>query len=123
MTTWRMRTACWIPKASKTHSEHVILIAFPRQQCLHGRASMLRHTYIACLADFNVYWKFLITRNDVLSVTPFINRQTDNTGLHERRHISLYTYDTVQHHCKNIGQTNQTTQKNSTIWAHFFCYS
>ena len=29
---WRMRIACWIPKATKTHSQHVILIAFPLQQ-------------------------------------------------------------------------------------------
>jgi hypothetical protein len=26
---WRMRIACWIPKATKTHSEYVILSAFP----------------------------------------------------------------------------------------------
>jgi hypothetical protein len=24
---WRMRIACWIPKATKTHSEYVIFIA------------------------------------------------------------------------------------------------
>ena len=29
MTIWRMRIACWIPKATNTHSECVILIAFP----------------------------------------------------------------------------------------------
>jgi hypothetical protein len=28
----RMRFACWITKATDTHSEYVILIAFPRQQ-------------------------------------------------------------------------------------------
>jgi hypothetical protein len=49
VTIWRMRTACWIPKATNTHSEYVILIAFPLQQWLNGRASMLRFTYIACL--------------------------------------------------------------------------
>ena len=27
-TIWRMRTECWIPKATNTHSEYVILIAF-----------------------------------------------------------------------------------------------
>jgi hypothetical protein len=30
-TIWRMRLACWIPKATNTHSECVILIAFQRQ--------------------------------------------------------------------------------------------
>jgi hypothetical protein len=29
MTIWCMRIACWIPKATNTHSEYVILIAFP----------------------------------------------------------------------------------------------
>ena len=28
MTIWRMRTACWITKATDTHSEYLILIAF-----------------------------------------------------------------------------------------------
>ena len=49
MTIWRMRIACWIPKATDTHSECVIFIVFPLEQWLHERASMLRHTYIACL--------------------------------------------------------------------------
>jgi hypothetical protein len=30
-----MHFACWITKATDTHSEYVILIAFPRQQCLY----------------------------------------------------------------------------------------
>jgi hypothetical protein len=46
---WRMRISCWIPKAADTHSQYVIIIAFPRQQCLHEHASILRYTYIACL--------------------------------------------------------------------------
>jgi hypothetical protein len=32
MTVWRMRIACWIPKAKDTHSEYVILIAFSLQK-------------------------------------------------------------------------------------------
>ena len=48
-TIWRMRIACWINKAIQTHSEYVILIAFPLQQWSRERASMLRYTYIACL--------------------------------------------------------------------------
>jgi hypothetical protein len=38
----RMRFACCITKATDTDSEYVILIAFPRQQWLCERASMLR---------------------------------------------------------------------------------
>ena len=29
MTTWLMRITCWIPKTTNTHSQYVILIAFP----------------------------------------------------------------------------------------------
>jgi hypothetical protein len=45
----RMRIACWIPKATNTHSEYVILIAGPMQQWLHESVSMLRCAYITCL--------------------------------------------------------------------------
>jgi len=30
MTVWRMCVACWIQKAANTHSEYVMLVAFPR---------------------------------------------------------------------------------------------
>ena len=47
--TRRMRFACWVTKDTDTHSEYEILIAFPRQQWLRERASMLRCTHIAYL--------------------------------------------------------------------------
>jgi len=37
MTLWRMRIAGWIPKASKVHSEYVVLIAPPLQQSLERK--------------------------------------------------------------------------------------
>jgi hypothetical protein len=51
MTIWRMHIACWKPKAKDTHSEYVVLIAFPLQQWLLERASLLRYTYIACIVS------------------------------------------------------------------------
>jgi len=48
MTTCRMRIACWIPKATNTHSENVILIPFPLQQRLHESASVLCFMFVAC---------------------------------------------------------------------------
>jgi hypothetical protein len=45
----RMLIACWITKATDTHSEYVILIAFPRQQRLQEGASELLYMHIACL--------------------------------------------------------------------------
>jgi hypothetical protein len=32
VTIWRMFIACWIPKATNTYSEYVIVIAFPLLQ-------------------------------------------------------------------------------------------
>ena len=57
MTIWHMRIACWVHKATNTHSEYVILIAFLRQQWLHEGASVLHYVYIACLVTFwNCLW-------------------------------------------------------------------
>ena len=52
MTIWRTRIACWIPKATNTHSEYVILIVFPLQQRSSERDPMLRHTYIDFYFNF-----------------------------------------------------------------------
>jgi hypothetical protein len=43
-----MRCACWINKATDTHSEYVILIALSQQQWLHEGASILS-LYLHCL--------------------------------------------------------------------------
>jgi len=51
MTIWPMHFPFWIPKATNSHPKYVILIAFPLQQRLHERASILRYTYIVCLAN------------------------------------------------------------------------
>jgi len=46
-----MCIACWIPKATNTHSECVILIAFEQQKWLHELFSMLLYVsiYNVCL--------------------------------------------------------------------------
>jgi len=59
VTIWRMHIACWMPKCTNTHSECIILIAFPQQQWLHERASMLRYTCIACIVNPGSKWKWL----------------------------------------------------------------
>jgi hypothetical protein len=60
--TRRMRFARWITKTTNTHTdtEYVILIAFPRQQWLHERTSMLRLTYIACFVSIYLTFVFLM---------------------------------------------------------------
>jgi len=53
MTIRRMHTVCLITKAAQartqTHTEYVITTAFPRQQWLRTRASILR-IYVQCLS-------------------------------------------------------------------------
>ena len=49
MTIRRVCIACWVPKATNTHSGRAILIAFPLQQLLHERAPLLSYTHVACL--------------------------------------------------------------------------
>jgi hypothetical protein len=46
-----MRIACWIAKTTNTHSERVLLIAFPPRQWLHVRASLSCNTCITGLVD------------------------------------------------------------------------
>ena len=40
---------CMMAKATNTHSEYVIFIAFPPQQWSHKRAALLHYTHTACL--------------------------------------------------------------------------
>jgi hypothetical protein len=66
-TIWPMRIACWIPKATYTHTGCVMLIAFPLQQWLHERASMLRYTYVACL----------VSRRNFISVAVIMSHRSE----------------------------------------------
>ena len=47
-TTWRMHISFWIPMATDTLSQYVMLIAFPLQQWLQESASVLLYRYIVC---------------------------------------------------------------------------
>ena len=49
---WCMHIAWLVTKATDTHSEYVICIAFPRQKWLHKCTSMLCYTYTACLVSY-----------------------------------------------------------------------
>jgi hypothetical protein len=49
MTIWRIRIACWIPKATNTHSGSRMLTAFPWQQWLPERAQCcVVRTLLSC---------------------------------------------------------------------------
>ena len=47
-------TECWIPKATNTHSDYVILITFLPQQWLNELASNVRYTFTACSVIYNM---------------------------------------------------------------------
>jgi hypothetical protein len=49
-----MRIACWIPKATNIQSEYVILIAFPQQQWLRERVSLVRYKNTASHVTFKL---------------------------------------------------------------------
>jgi len=66
-----MRFACLIPKAIDTHLVCVILIAFPLQQWLHERTSILRYTCTVCLV-YNRDGECLTTTQVLLNTVYFI---------------------------------------------------
>ena len=75
MTTWCMRISRLVPKATNIVSVYVILIAFPPQQWLQERDSMLRYTRIARLVyNSNVFPKLnkLLTCGDGIQLGPGI---------------------------------------------------
>ena len=86
MTIFCTRIACWISKSTNTHSEYVILIAFPLQQWLREQANMSRFTYIArhaashfaqqkakflCIRHFSSY---VLCASDTVFFFKFISR-------------------------------------------------
>jgi hypothetical protein len=49
MTIWRMRIACWIPKATDTQPEHVVLIAFFTATMVARTRLDVTLYYVACV--------------------------------------------------------------------------
>ena len=65
-TIWRMRIACWRTKATRTHAhtthtKYALLIAFPLQQRLQERSSILRYTLIACVVISQFFFRLLLS--------------------------------------------------------------
>ena len=48
-TMWRMCIACWIPKATDTHSKYVILTAFSTTTMVARKHLILSPAYDACV--------------------------------------------------------------------------
>jgi len=81
----RMRTAWRITKATDTHSDYLIVIAYPRQQWLCERASLLRYTYVAVHPDLT---KIRIRIPPITDVPRSLSRQ--DTGQPAGK-ISIYS--------------------------------
>jgi len=98
VTIWRMRIACWVTKATNTHSEYEILIASPLQRWLRQDTSLLR-LYVHCLSCYRYQFGtrpgnvrsgvrsgekrfFLAARKDQLCSLPF-------SGLKLTSHLHL----------------------------------
>jgi hypothetical protein len=99
MKIWRMRILCWIPQASKTHSDNVILIAFPLQQRLHEGASLLRCTYKVCLVFiFVIRWETVLEGLWSSYVIPGSEMSPCEAGLSARRPAGLHVcpYETTR---------------------------
>ena len=95
MIKWRMRFAYWIPKATESYSEYVILIAFLLQQWLHESASMLT-IYVHCLSyllsletsnpKFRVRWNArLLSGHCLWKYLHNIRRHLENSSRLERQ--------------------------------------
>jgi hypothetical protein len=50
-TIWRMCIASWILNTTNTHSQYVILVAFPLQQWLKESVSILHYTYLPAVIE------------------------------------------------------------------------
>ena len=72
MTISGMRIACCIAKATNTHSECILLTAFPLQQWVHERAPMFTHS---CLFQYYCHNKFVAFNSRITD--PQIRRQDD----------------------------------------------
>ena len=63
-TIWRMDIACWIHKATNTHSEYVILIVFSLQQRLHERP----HSFFIRTLPVSIH---LAAQNSLIEQDPY----------------------------------------------------
>ena len=65
MTIWRMRIAFWIPKTANTHSQYVIVSAYPLPQWLYKGTSMFLYT--SCSLSYSrSIWKMIKHRVKVV---------------------------------------------------------
>ena len=116
MPIWRMRFAYWVPKATDTHSEHIILIAFLLQQWL--QCYVIRTLPVLLIGHVNKqlrietnYFHCNICRHAVCTLQSNSERHTSvhttiyialhTAGLHTTLH-DVITQQAVQPQCHNF---------------------
>ena len=128
MTVWHNCFACWICKAANTHSEYVIFIAFPLQQYLRERASVLRctNTAFSLLFDGQVTVSHNLTERHVDFLvqvkTPYHTASfvSNNLSLHSSSLIQVSVNLVGQPGCTRICQWHRTAACKAVIRAHVF---
>jgi hypothetical protein len=101
MTIWRVH-AGYIRQQIHTHSGCVIHIAFPLQQRLHERVSMLRYTYTARLVKIKC---LALPNNFYYKCTPNLHRRSASPELRMnqlppwQKWQSVYSGTSVNFHC------------------------
>jgi hypothetical protein len=100
VTIWRMRIAWWIPKTTNTHSEYVILIAFPQQQWLHERVWM----HVKCASHSQLNWAILLFEGNSAGLRTVFSSRLSNrelrSSLRESHISSVYLSTPLWHHLK-----------------------
>jgi hypothetical protein len=89
MAIWRMRIACWITEATNTHSDYVIIIAFPLHQFLHKGALNVR-LYVHCLSCYNADGECLLRGRNWIYIYIYTHTHT-----HTHTHTFLLSFGTL----------------------------
>jgi len=118
MTTRCMHIACWIPMAINTHSQYVMLTAFPQQHWLHEPTSILRYTVCPTRYQTRHFFNNFTTNEDVAMTTDTHYRHTTDT-----HYGHTHTTDTDTHythtHYKHTLHTRTTDTHYRHIPLHF----
>ena len=90
MAIWRTRMACWIPKATNTHSEYVILIAFHS----NNGYTNAPQCYVTRTLPVLLCWLTWITADSTSSGLPLLSNTwwknpNYSTNIHQRKNSSF----------------------------------
>jgi hypothetical protein len=136
-----MHIACWIPKATNANTVYAILIAFPLQQWLHGRTSILCYMYV-CLVKVKFFFGGVIkctyadrylcpdtiltanavrTWNSAFVLGCHHEVTMANAALEEKQHWLILIKTGTWGECMNIkGCSERCTEKIKYRWASCF---